>query len=80
MVKCREKTTTPITPFTEIRAPAHLGPGEIDGLLVPPGKACSLLTDYLNTGELLGSEFAQEKRFQVKPSAPISLFGLVGRL
>ena len=25
-------------------------PKEIDGLLVPPGKACSLLTDHLITG------------------------------
>ena len=27
-----------------------LGPKEIDGLLVSPGKACSLLTDHLITG------------------------------
>ena len=27
-----------------------LGLGEIDGLLVPPGKAAHLLTDYLITG------------------------------
>ena len=31
-------------------SPRPLGPGEIDGLLVPPGKAFSLLTDYLITG------------------------------
>ena len=30
--------------------PRPLGPKEIDGLLVPPGKACSLLTDHLITG------------------------------
>ena len=30
--------------------PRPLGPGEIDGLLVPPGKACFRLTDYLITG------------------------------
>ena len=28
-------------------APAHWGPGEIDGLLVPPGKASNLLTDHI---------------------------------
>ena len=27
-----------------------LGPEEVDGLLVPPGKASKLLTDYLVTG------------------------------
>ena len=31
-------------------APRPLGPKEIDGLLVPPGTACSLLTDHLITG------------------------------
>ena len=30
--------------------PCPLGPKEIDGLLVPPGKASSLLTDHLITG------------------------------
>ena len=30
--------------------PAHRGLGEIDGLLVPPGKASNLLTDHLITG------------------------------
>ena len=30
-----------------------LGPKVIDGLLVPPGKAYKLLTDYLFTGKLL---------------------------
>ena len=30
--------------------PRPLGPKEIDGLLLPPGKACSLLTDHLITG------------------------------
>ena len=33
-----------------IWAPAHWGLGEIDGLLVPPGKASNLLTDHLITG------------------------------
>ena len=28
----------------------HWGPGEIVGLLVPPGKASNLLTDHLITG------------------------------
>ena len=58
--------------------PRPLGPKEIDGLLVSPGKASLLLTDHLITGYLLRSELAQEKWFQVKPSIPISLFGLVG--
>ena len=30
--------------------PRPLGPKEIDGLLVPTGKASSLLTDHLITG------------------------------
>ena len=30
--------------------PAHWGLGEIDGLLVPPGKASNLLTDQLIIG------------------------------
>ena len=30
--------------------PAHCDLGEIDGLLVPPGKASKLLTDHLITG------------------------------
>ena len=56
-----------------------MGPKEIDGLLVSPlptGKASLLLTDHLITGYPLRSELAQEKWFQVKPSTPISLFGL----
>ena len=32
-----------------IWAPAHWGLGEIDGLLVPPGKASNLLTNHLIT-------------------------------
>ena len=30
--------------------PTHWGLGEIDGLLLPPGKASNLLTDHLITG------------------------------
>ena len=41
--------------------PRPLGPKEIDGLLVSPGKAFSLLTDYLITGYPLRSELGQEK-------------------
>ena len=61
-----------------------MGPKEIHGLLVSPGKASLLLTDHLITGYPLWSELdqetelAKEKWFQVKPSIPISLFGLVG--
>ena len=36
--------------YTDLGAPTHWGLGEIDGLLVPPGKACKLLTDHLITG------------------------------
>ena len=43
--------------------PRPLEPGEIDGLLVPPGKASKLLTDHLITGKPLKSEPAQEKWF-----------------
>ena len=51
-------------------------------MLVPPGKACSLLTDNQITGSLLRSELAQEKWFQVnfKPFIHISLCGFVGWL
>ena len=55
-----------------------LGPKEIDGLFVSPGKACSLLTDHLITGKPLRSELAKEKWFQVKPSTHISLCGFDG--
>ena len=40
-------------------APAHWGLGEIDGLLVLPGKASNLLTDH----QLLMCEPSQEKWF-----------------
>ena len=48
--------------------PRPLGPKEIDELLVPPGKAATLLTDSLITGLPIRSEPAQEKWFQVKPT------------
>ena len=41
---------------------AHQGLGEIDRLLVPPGKVSKLLTDHLITGKPLKSDPAQEKR------------------
>ena len=56
-----------------------LGHKEIDGLLVLPGKAYTLLTDHLITGKPLWSEPAQNV-VQVIPSIRTSLFGLVGRL
>ena len=43
--------------------PALRGLGEIDGLLVPPGKASNLLTDNLISGKPFKSEPAQEKWF-----------------
>ena len=56
-----------------------LEPKEIDGLLVPPGKASSLLTDQLFTGLPLRSEPAQEKWLESNQPY-ISLVGLVGLL
>ena len=44
--------------------PRPLGPKEIDGLRVLPGKAYSLLTGHLITGEPLESESAPEMWFQ----------------
>ena len=44
-----------------IKDPALWGLGEIDGLLVPPGKSSNLLTDHLITGKPLMAEPAQEK-------------------
>ena len=46
-----------------IWAPANLGLGEIDGLLVPQGKASNLLIDHLISGQQLMSEPAQEMWF-----------------
>ena len=43
--------------------PANCGLEEIDGLLVPPGKASNLLIDHLITGYPLMSEPAQEMWF-----------------
>ena len=65
-----------------IWAPAHLGLGEIDGLLVPPGKASNLLADHLITGLPLVSEPAQEMRFSqtIHTDERISLVGLFGWL
>ena len=44
--------------------PHSLGPKETDGLLVPPGKDYTILTDHLNTGKPLWSEPAQGKWFK----------------
>ena len=52
-----------------------MGPKEIDGQLVPPGKAYMLLTDHLITALPLTSKLAQEKWFQVKSSKHLSLSG-----
>ena len=49
-----------------------LGAKEIDGLLVHPGKAYTLLTDHLITGQPLWSELAQNV-VQVIPSIRISI-------
>ena len=38
------------TILCHVRAPAHWGLEEIDGLLVPPDKASNLLIDHLITG------------------------------
>ena len=37
-------------PSIYMSGPAHWSLGQIDGLLVPPGKASKLLTDHLITG------------------------------
>ena len=44
--------------------PRPLGPKEIDGLLVPPDKAYTLLTDHLITGDPFCFEPAKEKWFK----------------
>ena len=44
--------------------PCPLGPEEIDGLLVPPGKDYTLLTLHLITGKLPWFGPAQEKWFK----------------
>ena len=53
-------------------APAHFGLGEIDGPLVPPGKATERPSDYWLT--------LPRKSGFVKPSKHTSLIGLVGWL
>ena len=57
-------------------APRPLGPKEIDGLLVPSGKAYTLLTDHLITGYHPGLSLPR-KGVPVKPSIHISLCGLL---
>ena len=61
---------------------AHWGLGEIDGLLVPPGKASNLLTDHLNTQVKRSCLSLPRKCGLVKPSIHIlvSLIGLFGWL
>ena len=59
--------------------PAHRSLGEIDGLLVPPGKASKLMTDNLITGYPLKSEPAQENGLVFAP-IHISGIGLLGWL
>ena len=46
----RTELYTHATERVTMRAPVHWGLGEIDGLLMPPGKASNLLTDHLITG------------------------------
>ena len=60
-----------------IWGPAHWGLGEIDVLLVPPGKASNLQTDHLTTGSCLS---LPRKSGLVNPSIHISLTGLAGWL
>ena len=43
-----------------IRAPAHWGLGEIDGLLVSPGKVSIVLTDHLIKPGFHGQFFFDE--------------------
>ena len=62
-----------------MNGPRPLEPKEIDVLLVPPGRAYTLLTDHLITGKvkLLKSEPAQQQWSQIKPSIHIGPFGLL---
>ena len=55
--------------------PHPLGPKEIFELLVPPGKAYTLLTDHLITGKPLWFEPAEEKCFKAYLDGYIALFG-----
>ena len=50
--------------LTVILGPRQNWPREIDGLLVPLGKAYRLLTDHLITGKPLRSEPPQKKWFK----------------
>ena len=50
--------------FRLLQGPHPLGPIEIDGLLVLPGKTYTLLTDHLITGKPIRFEPAQEKWFR----------------
>ena len=65
-----------------VKIPSFLGPfgpKEIDGLLLPPGIAYTLLTDHLITGYPLRSEPAEEK-WVLKPCIQTSLRRLLGWL
>ena len=53
-----------------ICVPGPLGPKEEDGLLLPPVKACLLLTGHMTTEQPLWFEPAHEIWFQVDPSIP----------
>ena len=57
--------------------PHSTGPKEIDGLLVPPGKDYTLLTDHLSTGKPLCFEPAQEKWFKSNHPYIFSFCGLL---
>ena len=56
--------------------PAHWGLGEIDGLLVSPGKVSDLLKDHLITGKPLMSEPAQESggKNMAHTTCPLNVF------
>ena len=60
----------------ENMGPARWDLGEIDGLLVPPGKASKLLTDHLISG-YRSSLSPPRKSGLVKPSIHISLLGIL---
>ena len=64
----------------ETRHKVRLGPKEIYGLFVPPGKAYTLFTEHLITGLPLRSVPVYEKWFQVKLPIHISSIGLEGWL
>ena len=60
----RWRVSVSVSTNVMLMGPCTSRPEEIDGLLVPPGRASNLLTDHLITGYPLMSELAQEMCFR----------------